>query len=116
MEPAREHEWARKHLGWLDPGQDGFARISRQFELDWSLGLALDDRYALSDAAIFDKVGHRQFDQIIAAQLAVNSDVEQSQIAQIAGQIQSGPDRRDLFGKQRPFLADDPPLVPTLAP
>jgi len=81
MEPAWEHEPTRKHLRRFDPSQDGIARVFCQFKLHRPLGLALDHRNAFSHSIILYQVRHGQFDEITAAQLAIDRDVEQCQIA-----------------------------------
>ncbi|SHG82405.1 hypothetical protein SAMN05443551_0706 [Marivita hallyeonensis] len=81
MKPTWEHEPVGKHLWRLDPIQHGLSRVFRQFELNWSLGLALDHRNTLSETIILHKIRHGKFDQIAAAQFAMNCDVEESQVA-----------------------------------
>lgn len=92
MEPAGEDKAAGKHLGRFDPRQDGIACVFGQFKLHRSLGLALDHRNALWHAIIFYPVRHRQSGKITAAQLAIDGDLEQSQIAQIARAFEPCPD------------------------
>lgn len=81
MKSAWEHERPCKHLGALNPGQDGFTRILRQFKLNWSLGLARDDRYAFPDTVIFDQVRNGQFHENTSAELATDGDVKQDETA-----------------------------------
>ncbi len=58
---------AIKHFWRFYPYQHSFSRVFRQFELNRSLGFALDHRNTFTDAIVFDKIGHSEFDQIAAA-------------------------------------------------
>lgn len=78
MKAAGKHKLTRKHLGSSVPRQNGFTRVFRQFKLDRSFGLALDHENAFPNAVVLNKVRHGQVDEITAAQLAVDGDVEQS--------------------------------------
>jgi hypothetical protein len=51
-------------------------------------------------------------DQIATAQLAVDGQVKERQVAMVLGQLKPNPDRPDMFGLKRSFLADDPAFVP----
>ena len=106
MEPAGKHEPACKHIGRFDPGQDGFTRVFRNCELNRSLSLALDHRNPLTYPIIFDQICNDEFAQIAAAQLDVDGDVEQRQIASIARYFKPRLDDAALSWPQRPFLTD----------
>src|ERR1700685_2876608 len=60
-------------------------------------------------------VPHAQLDQVAAPELAVDSQVEQSEFAATIGELQSNADRPDLSELERCFLADELALVPGLA-
>ena len=115
VEPARKHELARKHLGRVDPRQDGVACVFRQLKLDGFLCFALDDRNPYTHAIIFYQVDNREFDKIATAQLAVDGDVEQSQITKIPRKFEPGAYCPNLLGQQRSLLTDNSSLVPSLA-
>ena len=87
MEAAGKHEDARNHFGRTDPSQNHFARVFRQFKLNRSLRLSLDNGNTLPNTIIFHEICHTQFDKITTAQLAIDGDVEQNQIAQIASEL-----------------------------
>ena len=55
------------------------------------LFVAWDDRNPFANAFIFDKAVYCEFDQVAATQLAVDGDLEQSQISQIANKFQPCP-------------------------
>ena len=57
-------------------------------------------------------VAHHQTDQVTAAQLAVDGEVEQGELADIAGYLQSGANGPDLPELQGWLLADQFALVP----
>lgn len=50
-----------------------------------------------------------------AAQRAVDSQVEECQVAMVLGQFKPNPDRPNMLRFQRPLLAQDAPLVPSRA-
>ena len=79
-----EHITAREHLWGFDPGQYRLTCVFRQFKLNRSLRLTLDNGNTLPNTIIFHEISHTQFDEITTAQLAVDGDVEQSQVPQIA--------------------------------
>jgi len=81
------------------------------FELYWPLGLTLDDRHTFTDPVSCDKIGHFQSDEIAAAKLAVDREVKQRQVPEIARKFKSGTNGPHLFREQRAFLANEPPLV-----
>ena len=84
VEAAGEHETAREHLRRSDPDQYRLTCIFCELELHAPLGLALDHRNSFSHTVILHKVAHLKFDQITAAQFAVDRDVEQGKVSQIA--------------------------------
>ncbi|WP_211299362.1 hypothetical protein [Pukyongiella litopenaei] len=83
VKPAGKHETAPKHLRRLDPRGNGIPGVFREFELNPSLGFALD-----------------------------RGDPFASEIAQVVCQLEPCADRPDLFRQQRSFLSDDPAIVP----
>ena len=64
----------------FDPCSQHLKTVFCQFKLNGSLGLALDNRNPFANALILDKIVYREFDQIAATQLAVDRDIEQSQV------------------------------------
>lgn len=113
VKPAGKHEAAADHFRRLDPRGKGTLRVFREFELNGSLGFALDHGNPFANATIPDQVSDGQLHQIASAKLAINCHVEQCKIAQVARQFEPPSDRPDLFRKQWSFLAGDPALVPS---
>lgn len=112
VEPAREQEGATDHLGPRHPGRDRSTGVLRDFELNGALRLALDDGDAFADLIADNEVGDPETDEVTAAQLAVDGQVEQREIAQIARKFEASADRPDLLRQQGAFLADEPAAVP----
>jgi hypothetical protein len=75
-------------------------------------GLLLAHGRAGNGEALRRNVGDPQGDQVAAAQLAVDAEVEQRQIADAAGQLQCIADGPDMFQPQRRFGADQLAPVP----
>lgn len=80
------------------------ARIFRQFKLDWSLGRALDHGNAFPNPVVLYKVRHGQLHEITSAELAIDGDIKQSQIALITIRFEPGSDCPNLFWQQGPFF------------
>jgi hypothetical protein len=57
-------------------------------------------------------IAYPQSNQIAAAQLAVNRQIEQCQFPLLLRHLQADPNGPDLFELQRAFLADQLALVP----
>ncbi len=112
MKTALKQELASDHFRRSDPAGHSFSRVFSQFELYRLVRFALDDRHAFSHPAISDKVIDLERDQVATAQLAVDCDVEQSQIAKVSREFESGADGPDLLGKQRALLPDEATFVP----
>jgi hypothetical protein len=53
--------------------------------------------------------------QVTAAKLAVDREVEQRQVSQFVGKLEPGANGPDLPWQKRTFLADQRPLVPRRA-
>ena len=112
VKPAREQEGAADHLRPLHPLRDRSSGVFRDFELNGAARLALDDRYAFADTIADNELGDPQTDEVAAPQLAVDGEIEQSEIARVAREFEARTDRPDLFRQQRPFLANEPATVP----
>lgn len=80
VKSARKHETTCEHFGRLDPLEDGFTSVFRQFELNRLFGLSLDHGNTFPYLVILHQVAHLKFDQMAAAQLAVDGDVEQGKV------------------------------------
>jgi hypothetical protein len=93
-------------------GQDRLPGLLGDFKPDRSAGLALPDCRPTNTNAIWGNLLSSQPDDITAAQLAVDRQVEEREIAGLVGQLQPGANGPDMFGLQWWFLASQPSLVP----
>jgi hypothetical protein len=109
---AREQEPLGAKLRAGDPGGDRLAGLVGQLELHRLLGLVLEDDGAVRDGAAVGDIADTQRDQVAAAQLAVDREVEKSEVAQPLGELQADPDRPDLADLQRRLRAGQLALVP----
>lgn len=96
----------------MHPLFEGSPGAFRDFEADRFLGLALQDRRPFLDLAGRHDIDDLHRDQIATAQLAVDGQVEESQVAKVLGQLKPNPDRPDMFWLERSLLSQGAPLVP----
>ena len=94
------------------PTSDRGARLLGDFELDRPSGLPLDHGGAIAHPATGAHVVDLQRDEIAAAQLAVDREVEQGEVALSPLKLKPDPDRPDLLRLERAFLANQATLVP----
>src|SRR4030095_11397550 len=95
-----------------DPGCDRVPRLLSDLKLDRPLGLLLHHNRARGDSISVDHIADAEANQIAAAQLAVNCEIEQCELSGSPGHLQSNSDGPDLFQLQRGLLAEQPALVP----
>src|SRR5690348_5511040 len=95
-----------------DPVSERGPRLFSYFELDRSAGLVLNHGRAIPHPAAEAHVIYPEGDQSAAAQLAVDRDVEQREIAAMVFELKPDPDCPDLLRLERTLLADQPTLVP----
>jgi len=84
------------------------------FELYRALGLALNHRHTFADPVSCDKIGHFQSDEIATPQLAVEREIKQRQVPEIARKFEPGTNGPDLLRQQRTLLPDKPASIPSL--
>ena len=75
-------------------------------------GFLLHNRGTLSDAPTCGDIGDPQGDQIAAAELAVDGQVEKREIPHPLVHLQTHADRPNLLERERGFLTDKLALVP----
>jgi len=112
VQPAWKEEPAARHGGRGDPLENGLSGVLGHFELDGSSGLALDDRYAVADGAAHHEVTDFEADEVTAAQLAVDRQIEEGQVAKIARDFESCTNGPNLSWQERAFLTDQTAPVP----
>ena len=101
-------------IGGLDPVSDRLPRFLGDFELHRALGLLLHDRGATRDSQAVGNVPDTQLDQVACAQLAVNRQVEERQVAGAARQLQAHPDSPYFLQLERGLLANELSLMKPL--
>ena len=112
MKTARKHELASDHFWRHDPVGHSFSCVFRQLKLHRLVSFTLDDGHPFANSVVPYDVCNFERDQVATAQLAIDCDVEQSEIAKITRQFKASTDGPDLFRKQWTFLSDEATLVP----
>ena len=105
MNTTGKHVPARIHWSLHQPGVDCLACLLGQLKLDGTTGLLLNDDGSVCDTVTRDDIAVSQSHQVTAAQLAVDREVEQRQIALFALDLKPGANGPDLPGFQRWLLA-----------
>jgi len=95
-----------------DPGRDRVACLLGDLKLDRALGLLLHDHRPRRDPSALDDIVDTESNQIAAAQLAVDGEVEQRKLPGSMIQLQANPNGPDLFQLQRWLLAEQLTFVP----
>ena len=105
-------EEALPRSGTGKPIADCCSGLFGDLELDGSAGFPLDHHgavpYSVPDAHVVDLKPH----EITAPQLAVDGQIEQSEIASALFELKPDADCPDFFWLQRTLLADKPALIP----
>lgn len=99
-----------------DPGRHSGAGGFGQLELDRALCLPLHDHGPGQDLVPVGDVPDPQIHQVAAPQLAVDGEIEHSQIPNLMGILQMDSDGSDVLRLQGRFLADQFSLVPRRIP
>jgi hypothetical protein len=95
-----------------EPGEQAVAGLLRQLELDRLPRFLLDDGRAVAGGGVHDQIGDPQPDQVAAAELAVDGQVEQGQVAEPPLPLQVEADGPDLLGPEGRLGTDEAALVP----
>jgi hypothetical protein len=82
---AREEKLRRRPSCRFEVGIDCLASLLGEFKLDGTPGLLLPHAGAINRVAARGNISNPEADQIAAAQFAVNAEVEERQIAGLAG-------------------------------
>ena len=115
MIAAREHEVIGLQSSDLDPLLNGVTGRWRDLELDGTLSLVLHhDRSSGHLLAVAD-VPDLEGDEVTTAELAVDSKVEECEVADPVFHLKSDSKCPDVPGLERRLLANDLALVPWLA-
>lgn len=96
----------------LDPvAQRSSCRLG-DLELNWALRLVLHDACTRVDAVAVSDVANMQADQIAAAKLGVDGEIEERQVSRLAAELQAYADGPDVGEAERGPLAREFALVP----
>jgi hypothetical protein len=111
-EPAREQVAPLPEFDLRQPITDRGPSLLRDFELDGSPCLFLNQGDSVPHPAAGAYVVDLQADEIAASELAVDREVEQSEISFPALQLKPNANGPDIFRLERALLADQAALVP----
>ena len=111
-EATRKQVLLRLQLRLLDPGGDRSPRRLGQFKLHRPLGLSLHDHRPGQDLVAVRDVANAQIDEIAAAQLAVDREVEHGQVSNLMRVLKVNSDGPDVLRLERWLLADQLAFVP----
>ena len=100
VNPARKDEVVERASPAFEPSEEAGAGGLKEFELNGATGLLLNDDRSRSNLAAADNVADFDFDDIAAAKLAVDRQIEHRSVAQSSLIIQPEPDRPDLLRLQ----------------
>lgn len=115
MDTAREHEVVRFQPRLLDPLLHGITGGRRDLELHRALGIVLHHHGAGCDLVAMANVPHFEADEVTAAKLAVDSQVEESKLAHPTFHLEASTNGLDVLELERCLPTDDLALVPRLA-
>jgi hypothetical protein len=91
---------------------DGIPGLLGQLELDGAPGFLLHDHGTLSDATGHGNITDPQGHQVTTAELAVNGQIKQGQVALLFQDLEPDANSPDLLGFQRGLLAGQfPPMA-----
>src|SRR6266849_10287524 len=91
---------------------DGLAGLFTHFKSDRPTGFLLTDRCAIRGISAGGDILDPDGDDITAAKLTVDRQIEHGEVASAAFDLEFRPDRPDVFGSQRWFCAGQLSLVP----
>jgi hypothetical protein len=94
---------------------DSLSRLVGELEPDRPARLLLTDGGAIHGITTRGHILDADGDHVAAAQLAVDCQIEESEIPLLTLHLQLGSDRPDVAGTQRRLRADEFPLVPGYA-
>jgi hypothetical protein len=94
---AREKELARLFVGGLQVVVDGLPGLLAQFKSDRTPGFLLSDCCAIGGVAAGCNILYPDSDDVTAAKLAVDGQIEQGKVAHTTFDLQLGPDCPDTL-------------------
>jgi len=112
MHPAGEQEVIRTKVGQIDPAGHGLAGWIGEFKLNRSSGLLLDHVRPCRRSISVGHIADPELDQIASPKLAVDSEIEEREVASTAGQLEPSTDCPNFLELERPLLPHEFVLVP----
>ena len=103
INPARECVIIHCPTASFQPCEKAGACVAHQLELNRSAGLLLDDHRASSDFRSYNEVADFDLDEVAAAQLTVDRQIEERSVSQTSFQIEKEAYRPYLSRFQRAF-------------
>src|ERR1700692_3516827 len=107
-----EQELAGPLVGGLQIIIDGLAGLFAQFKSDGPPGFLLPDRCAIRRVSTGGDILDPDGDDVTAAKLAVDRQIEHGEVASSAFDLELCPDRPDVLGSQRRLRSRKLALVP----
>ena len=104
-QPAADEIIVGTRLVPFEEGADRPAGVFGDFELDRATRLLLDDSAASPHFAARGDIANLQPDEVAAPKLAVDSKIEQGEIANVSVEFEPGTDRPDFLHFQGWLLA-----------
>jgi hypothetical protein len=104
--PAGEREIGDRAAATFEPSTDAGAGRFKKLELNGSASLALDDNRTGADPAATDDVANPDFDQVAAAQLAIDRQIEQGSVSDPSLPVKPKADGPDLLRFERALRAE----------
>jgi hypothetical protein len=111
-EPAREEVLPLPGADFGKPVFHRGPRLLGNFELDRPPCLLLDDGGAVSNPAAGANIVDLQPHEVAASELAIDGEIEQSEVARSVLQLKPHPDRPNVLRFQRTLLPGQMALVP----
>jgi hypothetical protein len=100
-EAAREMELTARWRGVAKPIADCRPGLLGNLELDRPAGFLLNNSSAVANMPSFAYVVDPEPHKVAAAQLAIDREIEQGEVAALVFELESDPDRPDLLGLER---------------
>lgn len=97
MSPTREEVLLRLEIGLGNPCGDGIPGLFRQFKLYRPLSFALHDHCPWLNLTAMDDIANPEIDQIAAAQLAIDGEIEERQISNAMVVLKVNTNGPDVF-------------------
>jgi len=109
---ASEQELAGPFVGRFQIVIDRLAGLLAQFKSDWPPGLLLPDCRAIRRVPAGGDILDPDGNDVTAAKLTVDRQIEHGEVASTAFDLEFRPDRPDVFGSQRWLCPGRLALVP----